>query len=243
VDTLTQTYLPTHQEKKTYVRRMFDSVASRYDLLNHLLSLGIDWYWRAQALNLIDFKMNPRLLDLATGTGDVAVMALKRGARQVVGIDISQGMLDFGRKKILQKGLDQSIQMVCGDAEDLPLTNESVDAALIAFGIRNVSDISKALYEMSRVLKPAGVAVILEFSRPRIFGFKQLYEFYFMRVLPFIGSMISSDKKAYHYLPNSVMHFPEREDFARLMEEAGLSDVRHFDMTLGIATVYCGIKL
>lgn len=236
-------YLPESSEKKRFVRDMFDAVSSRYDFLNRLLSGFVDVYWRSQALKCIDFRMNPRLLDLATGTADMAVMAMKKGARRVIGVDISIGMLQYGRKKINRKGLSGSVHLVCGDAECLPVDREKVDAVTIAFGIRNVSDIRLALLEMHRVLVPSGVVVILEFSQPRLIGFKQLYRFYFLKVLPFVGSIFSRDKKAYYYLPHSVMKFPEREDFVRLLEESGFANIRYGDMTLGIVTVYCGIKL
>lgn len=235
--------LPAPAEKKKYVQRMFDAVASRYDFLNHFLSLGIDFYWRHQALKFINFTMNPRLLDLATGTGDVAVMAVKRGARKVIGVDLSHNMLIFGNKKIDKKELKESIFMVCGEGEQLPLPDQSVDAATIAFGIRNVEDIQKTLNEMSRVLSDSGIVVVLEFSKPTWPVIRQLYHLYFMYILPHIGSLISSDKKAYHYLPHSVLNFPEREDFKKMLARAGFSDVRYFDMTFGIVTAYCGIKL
>ncbi len=236
-------YLPKPEEKKRYVKAMFDGVAAKYDFLNHLLSLGIDIYWRKQALSLINFSMNPNLLDLATGTGDMAVMAVKRGAKKVVGIDLSFNMLEFGRKKVARKNLNSNIAMVCGEGESLPLPDASLNAATIAFGIRNVSDIQGTLNEMARVLTSAGVVVVLEFSQPRLPVFKQLYNFYSMKVLPRIGSLFSSDKKAYHYLPESVLSFPSRDAFSKMLEQAGFTDVRHFDMTLGIVTVFCGIKL
>ncbi|MBL7996944.1 bifunctional demethylmenaquinone methyltransferase/2-methoxy-6-polyprenyl-1,4-benzoquinol methylase UbiE [bacterium] len=236
-------YLPSPSKKKKYVQNMFDKVASRYDFLNHFLSLGIDFYWRHQALKLINFNMNPRLLDLATGTGDIAVMAVKRGARKVVGVDLSFNMLMVGNKKIIKKDVSDSIAMVCGEGENLPLPSESMDAATIAFGIRNVEDIQGTLNEMARVLTNAGVIVVLEFSKPTWPVIKQLYQFYFMHVLPRIGSLISSDKEAYHYLPHSVLNFPERGEFANMMKQSGFTDVRLFNMTFGIVTAYSGIKL
>lgn len=238
-----KTYLPEPEEKKAYVRAMFDGVAPKYDFLNHLLSLGIDRYWRSQALRLIDFKMNPRLLDLATGTGDVAILAAGRGAQKIYGIDLSEKMLAVGRQKIAQRGLSDRIEMIGGEGENIPLENASVDAATIAFGIRNVENIPQTLKEMARVLTPSGVAVVLEFSKPRWPVLKQGYQFYFQKILPRVGSFFSKDKKAYHYLPASVMQFPERETFASMMNDAGFTNVRHFDMTMGIVTVYSGIKL
>jgi demethylmenaquinone methyltransferase/2-methoxy-6-polyprenyl-1,4-benzoquinol methylase len=236
-------FLPEPGEKKRYVKTMFDGVASKYDFLNHLLSLGIDIYWRREALRCIDFGLNPKLLDLATGTGDMALMAVKRGALQVVGVDLSSAMLEFGQKKILRDQRNGTIQMVCGEGENLPLPDASLNAATIAFGIRNVSDIQQTLNEMARVLTQAGVIVVLEFSQPRWPVFKQLYHFYSMRILPAIGSLFSSDKKAYHYLPESVLKFPNRKEFAGMIEKAGFTDIRYFDMTLGVVTVYCGIKM
>lgn len=222
---------------------MFDTVASRYDFLNHFLSLGVDFYWRHQALKMINFKMSPRLLDLATGTGDLAIMSVKRGARKVIGVDLSYNMLHFGRKKIIKKDITDSVLMVCGEGENLPLPEKSLDAATIAFGIRNVEDIQKTLDEMARVLTDSGIIVVLEFSKPKWPVIKQIYQFYFLYVLPRVGSLISSDKKAYHYLPHSVLNFPERGDFVNMLKQSGFTDVRFFDMTFGIVTVYCGIKL
>ncbi len=222
---------------------MFDAVAPRYDFLNRLLSGFVDLYWRSQALKLVNFDMNPRLLDLATGTGDVALAAARKGASRIVGVDLSYNMLTHGRKKTLRKAPDSRICFVCGEAENLPLPDGAVDAVTVAFGIRNVSDIRRSLEEMARVLSDSGVAVILEFSRPRLLGFRQLYHLYFMKVLPWIGSLFSGDKKAYHYLPHSVHRFPDREEFAAMMHAAGFGNIRQFDMTFGIVTVYCGIKL
>jgi demethylmenaquinone methyltransferase/2-methoxy-6-polyprenyl-1,4-benzoquinol methylase len=152
-------------------------------------------------------------------------------------------MLRVGKQKILKKDMVQSIAMVCGEGENLPLPDESMDAATIAFGIRNVEDIQKTLNEMARVLTNSGVIVVLEFSKPTWPVIKQLYQFYFMYVLPRIGSMISSDKEAYHYLPHSVLSFPERSEFANMMQQSGFTDVRLYNMTFGIVTAYCGIKL
>ena len=235
--------LPKPEEKKQYVRAMFDGVASKYDFLNHLLSLGIDIYWRRRALKLINFSMNPKLLDLATGTGDVAIMAVRMGAQHVYGVDLSEGMLAYGRKKIEKEKMTDAIDMICGEGERIPMEDACVDASTIAFGIRNVVDIPQTLREMARVTKTSGMIVVLEFSQPQWPVMKQLYQFYFTQVLPRIGSLFSKDKKAYHYLPASVMRFPARDEFAQMMEQAGYTNVRHFDMTLGIVTVYSGIKL
>lgn len=234
--------LPPQSEKRNYVEAMFDRVASKYDFLNHFLSLGIDIYWRKQALKLVNFSVNPKALDLATGTADVAIMAAKNGARRVIGLDISHEMLVLGKKKARRKHLQDRIKFLSADIEGLPFNDGEFDVATIAFGIRNVPDISKSLAEICRVLKPYGVLIVLEFSRPRLFGFRQAYDLYFQRILPSIGSMVSKDKSAYHYLPNSVLDFPAREEFVALMRASGFVDIRNFDMTFGITTVYCGFK-
>ncbi len=235
-------YLPRPEDKKQYVRAMFDGVAKTYDFLNHFLTLGIDIYWRRRALRTINFRMNPRVLDLATGTGDIAIMAAGMGAQKIYGVDISEGMLAVGREKIRKRDLLEVIEMILGEGEKIPLADQSVDAATISFGIRNCEDIPLTLSEMARTLTPSGVVMVLEFSQPALPILKQLYGFYFTKVLPRLGSFFSKDKSAYSYLPASVMKFPSRDEFSQMLETAGFSNVRRFDMTFGIVTVYCGIK-
>lgn len=228
--------------QKEYVRSLFDNIAYRYDLLNHLLSGGIDLYWRRAAIEkLID--LNPkRILDVATGTADFALAAIRLRPQQVIGVDISEQMLDVGRKKIKQKNLGEIIQLQTGEAENLKFNTDEFDAAIVAFGARNFEDLDKGLSEMNRVLKTGGKIVVLEFSRPRVFPLRQLYFFYFKHILPFVGRLISKDKEAYQYLPDTVMKFPEGKDFLTRLHNAGFSSLEEVRLTFGIASIYTGIK-
>ncbi len=228
-------------EKGRGIREMFDTIAPRYDLLNRLLSLGIDRRWRKFAVSQLQISEHGKVLDVATGTGDVALEIASQTADSVtiVGEDFTQGMLLQGRVKIDQSAFAHRIQLVNAPCESMPHPGELFDGVTIAFGIRNVVDRLAGLKEMRRVLKPGGRAVILEFSNPKNQFFKQLYYFYFRRVLPFIGGLISK-RSAYQYLPDSVLEFPDQEAFKGVMAEAGLVRLRHFDLTFGIATVYVG---
>jgi len=230
-------------EKGERIREMFDSIAPRYDFLNRLLSLGIDRRWRRFAVRQIKYDENGRVLDIATGTGDVALEIAARTPETVtiVGVDFSGEMVELGREKIRNSAFAGRINLDVAPCEALPFGEESFDSVTIAFGIRNVVDRLQGLKEMQRVLKKGGRVVILEFSTPRSRIFKSIYYFYFLRVLPVIGGLFSKFS-AYKYLPDSVLEFPSREDFKGLMATAGFSDTRHFDLTGGIATVYVGEK-
>ncbi len=230
-------------EKGRGIREMFDAIAPRYDLLNRLLSLGIDRRWRTFAVGQLQIPPGGRVLDVATGTGDVALEIASRTPESVliVGEDFTQGMLLHGLKKIETSPFRNRISLVNAPCEAMPHPAGSFDGVTIAFGIRNVVDRRVGLAEMRRVLKPGGRAVILEFSHPRSRLFKSLYYFYFRRVLPSIGGLFSK-RSAYQYLPDSVLEFPDRETFKALMAEAGFSGLRHFDLTFGIATVYVGTR-
>ncbi len=229
-------------EKGRGIRDMFDAIAPRYDFLNRLLSLGIDRRWRTFAVGQLHIPEGGVVLDMATGTGDVALEIASRTPESVriVAEDFTQGMLVIGREKIEATSFRNRIFLVNAPCEAMPHPDRTFDGVTIAFGIRNVVDCLAGLREMRRVLKPGGRAVILEFSNPRSRLFKVLYNFYFRRVLPFLGGLFSQ-RSAYQYLPDSVLEFPDQNAFKLLMKEAGFSDLRHFDLTFGIATVYVGV--
>jgi len=192
---------------------MFDNISPRYDLLNHLLSLGIDILWRKKAIKLLQHQQTKLILDVATGTGDFAIEALALNPDKVIGVDISSGMLEFGRKKLRRLKLEEKIELQLGDSEKLQFQDNKFDAVIVAFGVRNFEHLEKGLADMFRVLKPGGNVVIIEFSQPRLFPFKQIFSFYFNTILPRIGKTISNDGSAYTYLPESVMAFPQGEEF------------------------------
>jgi len=228
-------------EKGERIRAMFGSIAPRYDLLNRLLSLGIDRRWRRFAVGKIALRGPGRVLDVATGTGDVAleIAAQTPASVSIVGIDFTPEMIDLGRVKVQQSRHSGRISLQVAPCEEIPFEDGSFDAATISFGIRNVVDRFKGLSEMRRVLKHDGKIVILEFSTPTMPVFRSLYHFYFLKMLPKIGGAFSRFS-AYQYLPDSVLEFPSREEFKAMMTEVGFKDVRHFDLTGGIATVYVG---
>jgi demethylmenaquinone methyltransferase/2-methoxy-6-polyprenyl-1,4-benzoquinol methylase len=230
-------------EKGERIQEMFDSIAPRYDFLNRVLSLGIDRQWRRFAVRQIKFTDNGRILDVATGTGDVAleIAVLTPASVSIVGLDFSKEMVALGKEKIRISPFAQRITMQVAPCEAIPFPEESFDSVTIAFGIRNVVDRLQGLKEMWRVLKPEGRVVILEFSTPRSKLFKAFYCFYFLRVLPVIGGLFSKFS-AYKYLPDSVLEFPSREEFKALMARAGFRSPTHHDLTGGIATVYVGEK-
>ncbi|ALC17478.1 ubiquinone biosynthesis methyltransferase UbiE [Desulfuromonas soudanensis] len=228
-------------EKGRGIREMFDAIAPRYDLLNRLLSLGIDRRWRTFAVGQLQIPPGGRVLDVATGTGDVALEIASRTPESVliVGEDFTQGMLVHGQKKIAQSPYRDRIVLVNAPCESMPHPSAVFDGVTIAFGIRNVVDRLAGLQEMFRVLKPGGRAVILEFSNPSSRFFRGLYYFYFRKVLPFIGGLLSR-RSAYQYLPDSVLEFPDQKTFVGLMAQAGFGDLKYFDRTFGIATIYVG---
>lgn len=230
-------------EKGERIRAMFGSIAPRYDLLNRLLSLGIDRRWRRFAVGKIGLRGPGRVLDVATGTGDVALeIATQTPASvNIVGIDFTPEMIELGRVKVKESRHAERIVLQVAPCEEIPFEDESFDAATISFGIRNVVDRIKGLTEMRRVLREGGKIVILEFSTPTLPVFKNLYHFYFLKVLPRVGGMFSRFS-AYQYLPDSVLEFPSREAFKGMMEQVGFKDVRHYDLTGGIATVYVGTR-
>lgn len=227
-------------EKKEQVRQMFNNIALRYDFLNHFLSVGIDTIWRKKLVNIIA-KTNPEsILDVATGTGDLAIALAKKTNAPIIGIDISQGMLDVGIEKLKKMNLDRQIQLQIADSELLPFNDEQFGSAMVAFGVRNFEDLDKGLSEMRRVIKKGGMIAVLEFSQPQGFLIKQLYQFYFRHLLPRIGKLISRDNGAYTYLPESVAVFPDGEAFLRRLENAGFVNTAQKRLTFGIATIYTG---
>ena len=228
-------------EKGRGIRDMFDRIAPRYDLLNRLLSLGIDRRWRRFAVRQLSIPYGGKVLDIATGTGDVALEIARQTdpSVKIVGSDFTQGMLVLGRDKIADSPFRGRIQLVNAPCESMPHPANIFDGITIAFGIRNVVDRQQGLTEMARVLKPGGRAVILEFATPRNAIFRAIYFFYFLRVLPWFGGLLSQ-KSAYQYLPDSVLEFPDREAFSNMMEDAGFKDVRVYDLTGGIAAVHVG---
>ena len=231
----------TDQTKKEEVREMFDNIAPKYDLLNHTLSMSIDRVWRRRVVGEVR-RANPgRSLDVATGTGDLAI-AMARRIRdvQVLGVDLSEQMLAVARRKIEARGLDGRIVLDRGDAERLAVADASVDVATVAFGVRNFGDLGAGLRELARTIKPGGKVVILEFSRPRNRVFRALYEFYSYKILPRIGGLVSRDKRAYEYLPASVGEFPAPEEFMAMMARAGFRNCRARSQSFGIAQIYIG---
>ena len=228
--------------KKDQVAKMFNNISGRYDFLNQLLSLGIDKMWRKRAIGVLEPLKPKILLDVATGTGEFALEALKLNPDKIYGIDIADGMLDIGRKKILAKKVNATVELLHGDSENIPFGENKFDAATVAFGVRNFENLKRGLSEILRVLKPGGMVVILEFSKPTSFPFKQIYNFYFRFILPRIGSMVSHDKAAYTYLPKSVEAFPDGEDFLRILHDVGFKNTQCSSLTFGISSIYIGTK-
>ncbi len=229
--------------KKSQVSAMFNRIAPYYDLLNRVLSLGIDRSWRKKAIQLLQDSRPQRILDVATGTADVALEAARRLAPdKVVGVDISADMLRIGRQKISHRGLDHVITLEEADSENLPFPDNTFDAVTVAFGVRNFEHLERGLKEMCRVLKPGGQVIILEFSRPTAFPFKQLFHFYFRHILPFIGKVTSKDPRAYRYLYESVQAFPDGDAFLEVLDQTGYKNNRCIPLTLGICSIYAASK-
>ncbi len=228
--------------KKEYVKNMFDDIAYRYDFLNHFLSLNIDYLWRKKLISILRPLKPEFILDVATGTADLAIEACNIKPKKIIGIDISDGMLKIAQKKISDKKLDGIIELVNADSENIPLEDDKFDACMVAFGVRNFENLKLGLQEMSRVLKPGGILLILEFSKPVSFPVKQIYHFYFKHILPVLGKIISKNKNAYLYLPESVNAFPDGDNFIKILEDVGFVDVRLKRLSFGISTIYTAIK-
>lgn len=231
------------EDKKAAVESMFDSIAWRYDFLNHFLSFSIDRLWRRKAIRIISkYHKNPEILDVATGTADLALASVRLNPVKITGIDISAKMLQIGREKVAKKGLSERINLLQADSENIPFVESSFDVVMVAFGVRNFADPLKGLSEMGRVLRKSGLVMVLEFSKPSDFPFRSLYNFYFRNILPIFGRFFSKDKAAYNYLPDSVMKFPDNEAFLNLLMQAGFSDTKQIKLTGGVASIYTGIK-
>ncbi len=222
---------------------MFNQIAFRYDFLNRFLSGGIDIYWRKKAISELRTLKPKKVLDVATGTADVALMTMKYlTPEKIIGIDISTGMLELGRKKIAKALLNDRIELLEGDSETINFPDNTFDAVTVAFGVRNFEHLHKGISEMLRVLKPGGKLVVLEFSRPKSKGFKGLYKIYMNLVAPGIGKMVSKNRVAYQYLNDSVQAFPEGNDFLKILQETGFTNTYLKTLSLGICTIYCGTR-
>jgi demethylmenaquinone methyltransferase / 2-methoxy-6-polyprenyl-1,4-benzoquinol methylase len=240
------TVVPNKQSdssKKQQVADMFDDIAFRYDFLNRFLSAGIDVSWRKKALKQLEALQPQSLLDVATGTADVAIMAAKQlQPKKIVGIDISNGMLNIGREKIAKLGLQQTIELLNGDSETINFADNSFDAVTVAFGVRNFQNLEKGLSEIRRVLKPEGKLVVLEFSRPKTPGVKGLYNVYMKLVAPSMGNLFSKNRNAYKYLDESIQKFPEGKNFTSILHNLGYKNTVCKPLSLGICSIYCGTK-
>lgn len=232
----------TDQTKKEEVTRMFDNISARYDFLNHFLSLGIDHLWRRRAVKELVALKPQRILDLATGTGDFAISLLKLKPKQIIGMDISSGMLSVGKQKMISKKVEHIIDMQLGDSENMPFEDGFFDAITVGFGVRNFENLEKGLLEMLRVTREGGKIIILEFSKPKRFPIKQMFGFYSKIIIPFLGKRISKDEKAYAYLPESVAAFPEGKTMTDLLTNLGYQNVVSLPLSGGIATIYSGNK-
>ncbi|WP_443939929.1 bifunctional demethylmenaquinone methyltransferase/2-methoxy-6-polyprenyl-1,4-benzoquinol methylase UbiE [Pedobacter sp. MW01-1-1] len=236
-------YQVENATKKEQVATMFNNISGTYDFLNHFLSLGIDVLWRKKAIKELVALQPRKMLDVATGTGDFAFEAIKKlQPEKVVGVDISEGMLEVAKKKIAERHLTEVFSVQLGDSEGLHFEDNTFDAITVGFGVRNFEHLEEGLRDMHRVLKPNGKIVVLEFSKPRVFPVKQLYNFYFKNVTPFFGKLFSKDSRAYEYLPESVAAFPDGDDFLALMEKVGFKNTKQKTLTFGISSIYTGIK-
>lgn len=228
--------------KKQQVTQMFDSISGNYDGLNRVISFGIDIKWRKRVVAILKKRNPTKILDIATGTGDLAINLVKTGAEQIIGLDISKGMLEVGKKKVTEKGLDTTIEMVVGDSENLPFDDHTFDAVTVAFGVRNFENLEKGLAEIYRVLKPSGTFVVLETSVPTKSPFKQGYWFYTKNILPLIGKMFSKDRSAYTYLSESAAVFPHGQAFNNILGKIGFIAMENKPQTFGVASIYVASK-
>lgn len=228
--------------KKEQVTQMFDNISESYDGLNRVISLGVDVKWRDKVVALVAEKNPETILDIATGTGDLVILMAKTSAKKIIGLDISSGMLEVGKKKIEGKNLTNRIEMVIGDSESMPYPDNYFDAITVSFGIRNFETLEKGLAEIYRVLKPKGIFVILETSVPTKFPFKQGYTFYTKFILPIIGQLFSKDNKAYGYLSESAANFPFGENLNNILRKISFIDCKAMPQTFGVATIYTATK-
>lgn len=235
-------YKDSNLGKKQQVEQMFDTISGNYDSLNRMISLGTDQGWRRKVLKMVSDTNPESILDIATGTGDLAILLSKSNAKRIVGLDLSAGMLEVGKSKVSALGLQNKIEMIQGDSENLPFQDNTFDAITVAFGIRNFENLEKGLSEILRVLKPNGIFVILETSVPTNFPFKQGYNFYMKTFMPLMGKVFSKDQKAYEYLSESAKNFPYGEKLNAILQKVGLKNVKHNPQTMGVATIYSASK-
>lgn len=235
-------YKDKDSSKREQVAEMFDNISPKYDLLNHVLSGGVDIYWRKRAIKLLKERKPKVMLDIATGTGDFAIEALSLNPEKIVGVDISEGMLAVGREKIARLKKENVITLQSGDSESLNFQDNYFDAVIVSFGVRNFQNLLVGLTEMNRVMKTEGTCVVVEFSKPKSFPFKQLYNLYFKYILPLIGKTVSKDDSAYTYLPQSVQAFPDGEAFLEIFKKAGFKNTKCIPLTFGICSIYVGQK-
>ena len=235
-------YKDRESSRKQQVTEMFDNISENYDFMNRLMTFGIDVKWRKKVVKMVAETNPEHILDIATGTGDFAIMLAGIKPKKITGLDISKGMLEIGKKKIKEKGLDNLIEMVLGDSENLPFEDNSFDAVTVGFGVRNFEDLDKGLKEIHRVLRPGGIFVVLETSQPEKFPFKQGYKFYSKYIIPFLGRLFSNDKKAYEYLPESAGAFPYGEAFNNILRKNQFISVRNYPLMFGAASIYKAFK-
>jgi len=235
-------YKDSQLGKKQQVEQMFDTISGNYDNLNRMISLGTDQGWRKKVLKLVAETNPETILDIATGTGDMAILLSKTNAKKITGLDLSAGMLEVGKSKVKALNLQDKIEMIQGDSENLPFEDNSFDAITVGFGIRNFENLEKGLSEILRVLKPNGIFIILETSVPTKFPFKQGYFFYTQNIMPFMGRLFSKDQKAYQYLSDSAKNFPFGQELNNILKNVGFSNVKHRPQTMGIATIYSASK-
>ncbi len=238
----TKPYKDSDLGKKEQVAKMFDNISAKYDNLNRVISFGVDVKWRKKILKMVSQQNPKNILDVATGTGDLAILLSNTQAEKIVGLDISAGMLEVGKQKIAHKNLSHKIDMVLGDSEKIPFDDNSFDAITVAFGIRNFENLELGLSEILRVLKPNGIFVILETSVPDKFPYKQGYTFYTKNILPIIGKLFSKDKVAYQYLSDSASIFPYGEKLNNILQKIGFINIKHLPQTFGVATIYSASK-
>ncbi|WP_041694072.1 bifunctional demethylmenaquinone methyltransferase/2-methoxy-6-polyprenyl-1,4-benzoquinol methylase UbiE [Emticicia oligotrophica] len=236
-------YKEKDSSKREQIAEMFDNVSPKYDFLNHLLSGGVDFWWRKKAISTLRSVKPKLILDIATGTGDLAIEAVKQlNPEKVIGVDISEGMLSFGREKMKKLGLENKIELQMGDSEKLLFDDNTFDAVIVSFGVRNFENLEKGLTDMCRVTKSGGTCMVMEFSNPKTPIIKQIYEFYSGKILPLIGRLVSNDSSAYSYLPESVKAFPEGNDFLSVFEKAGFTQTKWIPLTFGTCSIYIGKK-
>lgn len=235
-------YKDSELGKKEQVAKMFDNISKDYDGLNRVISLGIDVSWRKKVVKLVSENNPQQILDIATGTGDLALMMAKLNPKKIVGLDISAGMLEVGKQKISKVNLADKIEMIVGDSENIPFDDNTFDAITVSFGVRNFENLNKGLTEILRVLKPGGKFVVLETSNPTKFPFKQGYKFYTNFILPIIGKIFSKDKVAYSYLSESANSFPFGEDFNNILQKNGFKSAKNIPVTFGVASIYTALK-